>query len=104
MKQVFKLFIVKREPYLTVDENVSVGDLAIVSVGDKYPTVVECQNDEQINLIQNAKLSLTKRHKVVMKPNELDLDDSFNQYLDGEDGMIVVEVEDGNFKILNEDL
>ena len=39
-----------------------------------------------------------------MKPNELDLDDSFNQYLDGEDGMIVVEVEDGNFKILNEEL
>jgi predicted phage-related endonuclease len=104
MKQVFKLFIVKKEPYLTVDENVSVGDLAIVSVGDKYPTVVECRNDEQINLIQNPKLSLTTRHKVVMKPNELDLDDSFNQYLDGEDGMIVVEVEDGNFKILNEEL
>lgn len=104
MKQIFKLFMVKDEPYLTVDENVSVGDLAIVTVGDQYPSVVQCQNEDQINLIQNPKLSLTKRHKVVMKPNELDLDDSITNYLDGKDGMIMVEVEDGNFKIINEEV
>ena len=46
----------------------------------------------------------TKRYKVVMKPNELDLDDSITSYLDGKDGMIMVEVEDGNFKILNEEI
>jgi hypothetical protein len=79
MKQVFKLFIVRQEPYLAVDENVSVGDLAIVTVNDEYPSVVECMN-------------------------ELDLDDSITNYLDGRDGMIMVEVEDGNFKILNEEI
>ena len=104
MKQKFKLFIVKKEPYLTVDENVSIGDLAIVTVGDQYPTVVECKNEDQINLIQNPKLSLTKRHKVVMKPNEMDLDETFDKFLEGDDGMIIVEVEDGNFKILNEEV
>jgi hypothetical protein len=102
MKQIFKLFIVKDEPYLTVDENVVIGDTAIVTVGDQYPSVVECQNDDQIKLIQNPKLSLTKRHKVVMKPSELNLDESITGYLNGEDGMIMVEVENGNFKILNE--
>jgi hypothetical protein len=102
MKQIFKLFIVKDEPYLTVDEDVVIGDIAIVTVGDQFPSVVECQNDDQIKLIQNSKLSLTKRHKVVMKPSELDLDESITGYLNGEDGMIMVEVEDGNFKILNE--
>jgi len=102
MKQIFKLFIVKDEPYLTVDENVVIGDTAIVTVGDQYPSVVECQNDDQIKLIQNPKLSLTKRHKVVMKPSELDLDETIAGYLNGEDGMIMVEVENGNFKILNE--
>ena len=102
MKQIFKLFIVKDEPYLTVDEDVVIGDIAIVTVGEQYPSVVECKNDDQIKLIQNPKLSLTKRHKVVMKPSELDLDESITGYLNGEDGMIMVEVEDGNFKILNE--
>ena len=72
MKQIFKLFIVKDEPYLTVDENVVIGDIAIVTVGEQFPSVVECKNDEQIKLIQDSKLSLTKRHKVVMKPNELE--------------------------------
>jgi hypothetical protein len=102
MKQIFKLFIVKDEPYFTVDENVVIGDTVIVTVGDQYPSVVECQNDDQIKLIQTPKLSLTKRHKVVMKPSELNLDESITGYLNGEDGMIMVEVENGNFKILNE--
>jgi hypothetical protein len=102
MKQIFKLFIVKNEPFLTVDENLVIGDTAIVTVGDQYPSVVECKNEDQIKLIQDSKLSLTKRHKVVMKPSELDLDESITGYLNGEDGMIMVEVENGNFKILNE--
>lgn len=102
MKQIFKLFIVKKDPYLTIDENVTVGDLAIVTVGDQYPSLVECKNEDQINLIQNPKLSLTKRHKVVMKPNEMDLDESFDKYLEGDDAMVIVEVEDGNFKIIGE--
>jgi hypothetical protein len=102
MKQIFKLFIVKNEPFLTVDENLVIGDTAIVTVGDQYPSVVECKNEDQIKLIQDSKLSLTKRHKVVMKPSELDLDESITDYLNGEDGMIMVEVENGNFKILNE--
>ena len=90
------------EPGISILNKVVIGDTAIVTVGEQFPSVVECKNDEQIKLIQDSKLSLTKRHKVVMKPSELDLDESITGYLNGEDGMIMVEVEDGNFKILNE--
>ena len=75
MKQTFKLFMVKEEPYLTVDEDVVIGDTVIVTVNNRFPTVVECQNEEQIKLIQTPKLSMTKRHKIVMKPNEISLDE-----------------------------
>ena len=73
-KHIFKLFIIEDKPYLTKDEDVSVGDLAIVSVGDLYGSVVLCVNDEQIDRFQKSKLSMTKRHKVIFKPEKINLD------------------------------
>ena len=102
MKQVFKLFIVKDEPYLTVDENVVIGDTAIVTVGEQFPSVVECKNDEQIKLIQESKLSMTKRHKVIIKPEKINLDDETIRAFGNEDGFVMVEVEDGEIKIVTD--
>jgi hypothetical protein len=102
MKQTFKLFMVKEKPYLTVDEDLSVGDTAIVTVGEFYPTVVECKNDEQISLIQDSKLSMTKRHKVIMKPEKINLDDETIRTFGNEDGFVMVEVEDGEIKIVTD--
>jgi len=102
MKQTFKLFLVKEKPYLTVDEDLSVGDTAIVTVGEFYPTVVECKNNEQISLIQDSKLSMTKRHKVIMKPEKINLDDETIRAFGNEDGFVMVEVEDGEIKIVTD--
>ena len=102
MKQTFKLFMVKEKPYLTVDEDLSVGDTAIVTVGEFYPTVVECKNDEQISLIQDSKLSMTKRHKVIMKPEKINLDNETIRAFGNEDGFVMVEVEDGEIKIVTD--
>jgi hypothetical protein len=94
--------MVKERPYLTVDEDLSVGDTAIVTVGEFYPTVVECKNNEQISLIQDSKLSMTKRHKVIMKPEKINLDDETIRAFGNEDGFVMVEVEDGEIKIVTD--
>ena len=101
MKQTFKLFIVKEEPYLTTDENLVIGDTAIVTVNNRFPTLVECQNQEQINLIQEPKLSMTKRHKVVMKPDTIKLDEETLMAFGEDDSFIIVEVDDGKIKVVN---
>ena len=101
MKQTFKLFMVKEEPYLTIDENVVIGDSAIVTVNNRFPTLVECQNEEQIKLIQDPKLSMTKRHKIVMKPNEINLDENIINSFGEDESFITVEVEDGKIKVVN---
>ncbi len=94
--------MVKEKPYLTVDEDLSVGDTAIVTVGEFYPNVVECKNNEQISLIQDSKLSMTKRHKVIMKPEKINLDDETIRAFGNEDGFVMVEVEDGEIKIVTD--
>ena len=48
MEQTFKIFVVQNEPYLTIDEDVKVGDKAIITVGELYPTLVESQNEEYV--------------------------------------------------------
>ena len=100
MTQVFKIFMVDQKPYLTVDENLKIGDKAIITVGELYPTLVECQNDEQIKLFQDPKLSMTKRHKIVKGPEELNLEqDLINDLISKEVG-VVVEYENGEIKII----
>lgn len=93
--------MVKEKPYLTADEDLSIGDVAVVTVGDLYPTIVECKNEDVIKLIQDSKLSLTKRHKVIMKPEKINLDEETIKAFGNDDGFIIVEVEDGEIKIVN---
>ena len=101
MEQTFKIFVVQNEPYLTIDEDVKVGDKAIVTVGDLYPTFVECQNEEQINLFQKPKTSMTKRHKIVMGPQELNLEQELIDNLVRRGTGVVVEYENGEIKIMD---
>ena len=100
MGQIFKLFMVDKKPYLTIDEEVKIGDMAIVTVGDMYPSVIECKNDEQINVIQKPKTSSTKRYKVIMKPEEVKLEQSIIESLSLNDLPVMVEFENGQINIL----
>jgi hypothetical protein len=100
MGQIFKLFMVDKKPYLTIDEEVKIGDMVIVTVGDMYPSVIECKNDEQINVIQKPKTSSTKRYKVIMKPEEVKLEQSIIESLSLNDLPVMVEFENGEINIL----
>ena len=71
-KQKVKVFFIKDEPYFVSDENVKIGDFAIVTVSDEFPTLVECANEFQIDLFQKPTLSSTKRYKVLFKPNQIE--------------------------------
>jgi hypothetical protein len=100
MTQIFKLFVVKDEPYLTIDENVIIGDKAIVTVNGMFPSVVECFNDEQIGLFQNPITKMTKRHKVVMGPDDFTIEEDLKQKLIMSETSINVEYEEGEIKII----
>ena len=102
MEQTFKIFVIQNEPYLTIDEDLKVGDKAIITVGELYPTLVECQNNDQIGLFQNSKLSMTKRHKVVMTPDKLELDNDILNLLSERDGPLTVTYENGEIKVVTE--
>ena len=100
MGQIFKLFMVDKKPYLTIDEDVKIGDMAIVTVGDMYPSVIECKNDEQINVIQKPKTSSTKRYKVIMKPEDVILEQSIIESLSLNNLPVMVEFENGEITII----
>lgn len=100
MGQIFKLFMVDKKPYLTIDVDVKIGDMAIVTVGDMYPSVIECKNDEQINVIQKPKTSSTKRYKVIMKPEDVILEQSIIESLSLNDLPVMVEFENGEITII----
>jgi hypothetical protein len=102
MEQTFKIFVIQNEPYLTIDEDLNVGDKAIITVGERFPTLVECQNNDQIGLFQNSKLSMTKRHKVVMMPDKLELDNDILNLLSESDGPLTVTYENGEIKVVTE--
>lgn len=97
MKDTFKVFMVKDDLYLVSDENVIIGDKAIVTVEDRFPSVVECQNNDQIKLFQESRLKSTKRYKVLEKLNTFDND--LKKHFDENNDYIFVEVEDGKITI-----
>jgi len=101
MEQTFKIFVVQNEPYLTINEDVKVGDKAIVTVNDMYPTLVECQNEDQINIFQKPKTSMTKRYKVVMMPDKLELDNEILNLLSEKEGPLTVTYQDGEIKVVD---
>ena len=100
MTQIFKLFVVKDEPYLTIDEDVKIGDKAIVTVNGMFPSMVECLNDEQIGLFQTPFTKMTKRHKVVMGPTDFTIEEDLKQKLVMSETSINVEYEEGEIKII----
>jgi hypothetical protein len=102
MEQTFKIFVIQNEPYLTINEDVKVGDKAIVTVGELYPTLVECINEDQINLFQKPKTSMTKRHKVVMMGEDLVLENEILSLLSEKEGPLTVTYENGNMKVVTE--
>jgi predicted Fe-Mo cluster-binding NifX family protein len=44
---------------------------------------------------------MTKRHKIVMKPNEINLDENIINSFGEDESFITVEVEDGKIKVVN---
>ena len=102
MEQTFKIFVIQNEPYLTIDEDLKIGDKAIITVGERFPTLVECQNNEQIGLFQDSKLSMTKRHKVVMTPDKLELDNDILNLLNEREDPLSVTYENGEIKVVTD--
>jgi hypothetical protein len=98
----FKLFYKNDEYFLTKDEDVVIGDDAVVTVNDLYPTIVKCQNQEQIKIIQNPLTKSTKRYKVVHKISKIVFDDKTNDLLQQKEGAVIVEYQDGEIKILED--
>jgi hypothetical protein len=102
MEQIFKLFMVDKKPYLTIDEDVKIGDKAIVTMGELFPTLVDCQNDDQIRLFQKPKTSMTKRHKVIMTPDKINLDETLLSVLNETEGSLTVTYDNGEIKVLSD--
>jgi hypothetical protein len=98
----FKLFYKDDEYFLTKDEDVIVGDTAIITVLDFYPTVVQCQNDDQIKIFQNPLTKSTKRYKVIERLNVDSFDEKTNSILQQKEGAVMVEYVDGEIKIIED--
>jgi len=92
-----KLFIVDEKPYLVSLDKLEVGDKAVVTVGGKYPSIVECGNEQIIDLITNSKLTLTQPFKVYMGPEKVNLTKEQIEKLteDESDGVLEVVEENG---------
>ena len=60
MKQKVKLIMVDQKPYIVSLDNIEIGDKVIVTVGGQYPSIVDCENENVLNLINGSKLSLNK--------------------------------------------
>jgi hypothetical protein len=92
-----KLFIVDEKPYLVSLDKLEVGDKAVVTVGGKYPSIVECGNEQIIDLITNSKLTLTQPFKIYMGPEKVNLTKEQIEKLteDESDGVLEVVEENG---------
>lgn len=102
MKTIYKLFFVKGKPYITIDEDVKIGDKAIVSVNDLYPTFVECMNDEQISLFQNPRTSSTKRYKIVHDESNFKFDEELIDKLNGSETPTLISIENNQIVVIDE--
>jgi len=68
-----KIIIMEKEPYLVSDDEIQIGDVAIVTVGDQYPSKVVCENETVLSLIKTPKLTLTKSYKLIGDPDKIKL-------------------------------
>ena len=98
MIKKLKLFMVDDQPYLVSLDKIEVGDKAIVTVGGQYPSLVECENEQIINLITESKLTLTQAFKIFLGPDKVKLDKKQIELLQEGDGVVEVEIENGEIK------
>jgi hypothetical protein len=95
MTKKVKLFMVNEKPYLVSLDLPKLGDKAIVTVGGQYPTVVECNSEQILNLITESKLTLTQAYKIFMTPEKVTLNQNqIDKLLEG-DGVLEVNEENG---------
>ena len=95
MTRKLKLFIIDEKPYLVSLDQLQVGDKAIVTVGGQYPSLVECGNEQILQLISNSKLTLTKPFKVYLEPDKITLTQTQIDTLTEGDGVLEVIEENG---------
>jgi hypothetical protein len=95
MTRKLKLFIIDEKPYLVSLDQLQVGDKAIVTVGGQYPSLVECGNEQILQLITNSKLTLTKPFKVYLEPDKITLTQTQIDTLTEGDGVLEVIEENG---------
>lgn len=98
MTKKVKLFIVDEKPYLVSLDKIEVGDKAIVTVGGKYPSIVECGNEQIIGLITESKLTLTQAFKIFLGPEKINLDQKQIETLTDGDGVVEIEIQNGEIK------
>ncbi len=90
--------MVNEAPYMVTLDRPEIGDTAIVTVGGKYPSVVECENETVLSLLTDSKLTLTQSFKVLMKPNQLNIGPDQLQQIMENDGVMEVEEIEGELK------
>lgn len=91
-----KLYMVDEKPYLVSLDKIEVGDKAIVTVGGQYPSLVECGNEQIINLITESKLTLTQAFKIFLEPDKINLTKTQIDKLIEGDGVVELEIEGNN--------
>lgn len=95
MKKKVKLFIVDEKPYLGSLDKIEVGDKAIVTVGGKYPSIVECNTEQILNLITDSRLTLTQGYKLYLSPEKIELSKDQIDVILETDGIIEITEENG---------
>jgi hypothetical protein len=102
MTKKVKLIMVEERPYLVSLDKLEVGDKAIVTVGGQYPNIVECPNEQIIDLITNSKLTLNQAFKIFLEPEKVTLTKSEIEKLTEGDGVLEVEFENNEYKFILE--
>jgi hypothetical protein len=98
MKQKVKLIMVDQKPYIVSLDNIEIGDKVIVTVGGQYPSIVDCENENVLNLINGSKLSLNKAFKIFMEPEHIKFPQEQIEEILSNDGLMDVELEEGIYK------
>lgn len=95
MTKRVKLFMVNEQPYLVSLDLPELGDKAIVTVGGQYPSLIECNTEQILNLVTDSKLTLTQAYKIFMTPEKVTLNQNqIDTLLEG-DGVLEVNEENG---------
>ena len=92
MKKTLKLYMIDEKPYFVSLDPIQIGDKAIVSVNDQYPSIVDCINQQVIDLITNPRLTFTKAHKIFLTPETINLDNKTIQQINEQQSIVEVEV------------